>query len=802
MSLRLVRPLRRLALAAGALALLSAVAPVAAWAQSGRVVGRVADPAGAALSDVEINVAGRTALSGADGRFALANVPAGTFDLRARRIGYRPATVGGVVVKDGEEITVAVAMVSEPTVLQEVVVSASRRPERITDAPATVSKIDADEIAMSVGNSFAGALKDVKGLDYVQVGVTSVAVNARGFNSSFNNRMLMMEDGRIAVLPENGLPVGQFTAVPKADLAGIEVLVGPGAALYGADASNGVISLQTKDPKEYPGATLEVAGGNRHYKDVQGRYARVLGQGRFGFKVTGEWQEANDFENFLTYGAAAIPETGIDWKASVARGTGAFVSYLGESRLEVTGGYSVSNGVGQTNLGRNQLVDWSYNFQQAKFASPSFYLNFYRTQSQSGESYAINRYSTNKVLFPSASHDELRLMSDWPSNGRLYAAEAQHNFTLAPLANTRIVWGGQLRHDMVSSDREFLTDRLTGEDIGINQYGVYAQTETPILEQLRLVTAARLDDHENYDMQFSPKVGVVVKPSEDHSFRLTFNRAFKSPTTLMTNFFIPDFVPGIGVFGNRDGFTVRDAGGTVLRTINALVPEENTTWEAGWRGVFAERVLLDLNGYYSKYENFLGSLLAINSLAGGQFVHDAAGQRILGTTNNNQTVLTYQNLGKATIYGVDAGLRVVLTPKIDLTSNFSWLKADSIEASPTDLDATALNSPTTKLGLGIATRDLVKNVYGGFGLRTVHGYDFRSGINRGYIQGFTTTDANLGYRIEQLDAAVQLNVVNLFGCRTTPAGGGSECGFGQKHREMINMPEIGTMVFLGIKYQR
>ena len=66
--------------------------------------------------------------------------------------------------------------------------------------------------------------------------MTSVGINARGFNSSFNNRMLMIEDGRVSVLPENGLPVGTLTATPKVDISGIEVLVGPGSALYGPDA--------------------------------------------------------------------------------------------------------------------------------------------------------------------------------------------------------------------------------------------------------------------------------------------------------------------------------------------------------------------------------------------------------------------------------------------------------------------------------------------------------------------------------------------------------------------------------------
>ena len=143
-----------------------------------------------------------------------------------------------------------------------------------------------EAIDNAVGNNFAGLLKEVKGIDFIQVGMTSIAINARGFNSSFNNRMLMTEDGRISILPENGLPVGTLTATPKVDLAGIEVLVGPGSALYGPDASNGVLALTTKDPREFQGRDTRAHGWQSQLPRHSGslcehvRQLRVQGLGR------------------------------------------------------------------------------------------------------------------------------------------------------------------------------------------------------------------------------------------------------------------------------------------------------------------------------------------------------------------------------------------------------------------------------------------------------------------------------------------------------------------------------------------
>lgn len=260
--------------------------PSFAAAQGGRITGTVTGADNRPIADAQvvlINTSFR-AVTDATGGFTINGVPSGRYELRAQRIGEQPRTI---LVDVGTGITQAnVQLVRAPLELGGVVVSASRRAEKITDAPATITRIDALQIDNSAGgNGFAAALKGVKGLDFLQIGMTSIAVNARGFNSSFNNRMLQMEDGRISVLPESGLPLGALSSISKVDLASAEVLVGPGSALYGPDASNGVITLSTRDPRAFPGITLEATGGNRSYMDFQGRYAASMGN--FGAKVSG-----------------------------------------------------------------------------------------------------------------------------------------------------------------------------------------------------------------------------------------------------------------------------------------------------------------------------------------------------------------------------------------------------------------------------------------------------------------------------------------------------------------------------------
>lgn len=808
---------------------LTGAAPLAA--QTGTVAGTVTDSADAPLGGSQVVVPGTGATATTDdaGRYVLRGLTPGTYTIEARRIGHRPEAARNVIVRAGQETRVDLVLGVMRVQLAPMVVSASRRPEKVTEAPATITRIDASVIENSAGNSFAPALKEAKGLDYVQVGVTAVAVNARGFNSAFNNRMLMMEDNRIAVLPENGLPVGGFTTIPKVDIEAVEVLVGPGSALYGPDASNGVVSLTTKDPRDHQGTTLEVTGGLRSYYDIQGRHAGVFGDGRFGYKLTGEYQQVDDFENDIVYapivaGGDPSPEIGAEFNTDVARGSGALVYYFPDAgRLELTGGLSHSNAIGITNVGRNQLVGWGYNNLQLRYSNPNWFAQVYRTHSSSGETYQLNGFAQNRRRFPDISDDSVKALSDFPASGTLLAGEVQNTITLPVLSGTRFTWGGQLRRDIVSSDRQWLTDAKTGEDITINQRGVYGQVELPVSRVIRLVGAARYDKHENYDAQFSPKAGILVTPVPDQTFRLTYNRAFKSPTVLQTSFFFPDFQPFVGVFGNTNGYIIRNQDGEVVNTIDPIEPEINNTWELGYKGVLGDRFFLDATGYYSDFQHFMSPLVIIANFltppeAGGPtFAFDAeTGEQLTGVGGGPQIPLTYFNVGEATIYGVDMGIRYLLSDVVGLSATTSWQKLDEVRSDAGDpAEATAFNSPEFKLTLGLDAAEFLTPVMSaGLTLRHVDGYDFLSGVNVGRVPGFQTLDVRLGYALPQYSARLSLNIHNLFTCRagTTAADGWiaagrpaiyteeRECGFDTKHIEMLNSPEIGTMAFLGVRF--
>ena len=816
-----------------------AAAPTVAAAQAGSLSGLVTDSAKTPLPGTQVTVVGTRfgATSGLDGRYRVVGVPAGSYTIRVQRIGAVARSFEGVTITADTDTKLDISLQASALQLGGYVVSASRRVEKITDAPATVTRIDAEQIRYSVGNSFTAALKEVKGVDFVQTGIAAAGINARGFNSAFNNRMLQMEDNRIAVLPENGLPVGVFTTIPKVDVAGVEVLVGPGAALYGPDASNGVVTLLSKDPKQYRGLTIEASAGTNSnptrfnderpgavsFSNLQFRYANVWK--KFGYKVTGERIFAQDWQNNNTYAAAVAggplsQERGADWSTGYTRGGAALVYYFDNgARLEYQGGASNSNGIGVTSAGRNQLRNWGYWNQQVRFTSDHWFAQAYATRSTSGQTFALNGFSQNRNAprFAALSDDSVKAISGFPADGRLRAAEVQYNRTFPALLNTRVIAGTQYRQDIVSSKRVWLTDALTGEDIQMTQIGAYAQTETPLSSNTKLVLGGRYDDPEFYEPQFSPKAALLVSPTENSTFRLTFNRAFKSPTTLQTNFFFRDFSPGVGVFGNRDGITVKNAAGTVLRTLAPVVPEVNNTIELGYKGVLKDRFYLDVAGYVASYKSFLSPLVVVaNPFAGTFAFNSRTNTKFTNAAGGEQIALTYYNLGEATLSGIDAGWRYVVNDKVNWTGTASVLRLDSIIQRPGDpAEATSLNSPQVKATTGMDVRDLKWDGFGGFTLRFVKDYQFLSGVHNGRIPGFVAFDFNVGRKLNA-NTTINLSVQNAFACTsgtTTPPlflnaalpatyRRGWGCGLGRKHIELLNMPAMGSMAFFGIRYDR
>jgi len=203
----------------------------------------------------------------ADGSYHLDGVPEGSYTVRVSFVGYETATFD-VSITSGDTANRNFTLQPRTFLGDEVVVTGSRRAEKVLDSPVNIQAISAQQLQESGGGTFLSALSNLKGIDFVDVGINGQGISARGFNNHFNTRMLSMTDGRVAQLPGTGLPQGNFLPTSQLDVENIEVIVGPASALYGPNAHTGVINVITKSPWDESGVALDVRGGQNDLFDT------------------------------------------------------------------------------------------------------------------------------------------------------------------------------------------------------------------------------------------------------------------------------------------------------------------------------------------------------------------------------------------------------------------------------------------------------------------------------------------------------------------------------------------------------
>jgi outer membrane receptor protein involved in Fe transport len=234
-----------------------------------------------------------------DGKFSIELDLTEPKTLEVSYLGYQNFEI--VVDKTNTKITIEMETVN--MVGQEVVVSGSRVSETILESSATIQKMNTREISEIASGDFYAGLSTLQGVDVTTSSLGFQVINMRGFNTTAPVRIVQFVDGMDNQAPGLNFPVGNMVGANDLDLENVEIISGPASALYGPNAFQGVVSMRTKNPYDYPGLSVKIQGGSRDYVDVQARYAGTFGkENRFGLKVTGQYKRAYDWvANDTTY---------------------------------------------------------------------------------------------------------------------------------------------------------------------------------------------------------------------------------------------------------------------------------------------------------------------------------------------------------------------------------------------------------------------------------------------------------------------------------------------------------------------
>ncbi|MCT2408629.1 TonB-dependent receptor [Chryseobacterium antibioticum] len=205
----------------------------------------------------------------------------GNFNLRTRvKIPFRIVIAKEGFASQTSEILslsskIAVELNPQNTIINEVVISASRVPEKIMKSPIAIEKIDIKTIRESPAASFYETLENVKGLQLLTSSLTLKVPNSRGFNSPNNFRFMQLVDGVDVQSATLGVPLGNAIGPTELDIQSMEITPGAASALYGMNAVNGLASLQTKDPFTSEGVSLYFRGGVNHVDHISHKTAAL-----------------------------------------------------------------------------------------------------------------------------------------------------------------------------------------------------------------------------------------------------------------------------------------------------------------------------------------------------------------------------------------------------------------------------------------------------------------------------------------------------------------------------------------------
>lgn len=573
---------------------------------------------GEPLSGVQVlfraaaGAAAASAMTGPGGAMLIRALPPGEYEVEASLPGWTLVPVPPVRVGADAPIHLALAMVERPYRLNPLTVSVSRTDEKVLEAPAAVATVDLEEIQERPALTTVEHVRNQSAVDYMKTGLQGSYVVVRGFNNVFSGATLTMTDHRIARLPSLRANISYFNPITSLDLDRAEVVLGPGSALYGPNVEQGIIHTFTRSPIDDPGISVSMAGGLRNQPAVpeQGLDSSVEGVSHFegrvayrasdalGFKISGQYFAGTDFpytdpyeqepqqaaracldggfqvdkatcQQFSEGLDPADPDYGQELEQRVVNVAGGRDDDLRrwtiDARLDwrpdphtevvVAGGRAMANNsVDLTGLGAGQIVDWAYDYAQARLHWNDLFAQVYVNWNENDSSYLLRSGAT---------------LID---RSRLFVAQVQNVSSIGD-AN-RLVYGVDFLHTVPVTDSTI--NGINEEDDDVSELGGYVQWESSLGRQLDLVLAARVDKNSRLeDPLLSPRAAIVYHPRPDQSLRVTFNRAFSTPNSISLFLDISGGtapIPGLEPYsydvraqgGSDTGFTFRREAGVPM----------------------------------------------------------------------------------------------------------------------------------------------------------------------------------------------------------------------------------------------
>ena len=262
------------------------------------VTGSVTDKNSQPLSGATVVIVGSSTgvVADFDGNYSITSDMDTPFTLQASSVGFKAMSAE---VSSSSTVNF---VLEDNSALDEVVVSASRTPQRIFESPVTIERFGTKDIATTASADFYDGLENLKGVDINVNSLTFKAINTRGFATFANTRFVQLVDGMDNSAPALNFPLGNLLGMTETDVLSVELIPGSSSALYGANAFNGILLMESKNPFDHQGLsgqykhgiTSQDAAGDNEFRDVQIRWGHKFSD-KLAMKVNFAYLRGTDW---------------------------------------------------------------------------------------------------------------------------------------------------------------------------------------------------------------------------------------------------------------------------------------------------------------------------------------------------------------------------------------------------------------------------------------------------------------------------------------------------------------------------
>jgi iron complex outermembrane receptor protein len=594
------------------------------------------------------------------------------------------------------------------------VTTVGKKAQKISQSPAAVYVLTQEDIRRSGMNSVPELLRMVPGLQVAQTQGGQWAIGARGFNDAYSNKLLVLVDGRTVYSPIYSGVFWDEQDLLLQNIERIEVIRGPGATLWGANAVNGVINIITKPASETQGALATVGAGSGGQGLAGARWGGAMNGGHY--RISTKYLHGRSL-----WDTAGLVD--IDGQSVISAGMRADWAFSGGNSLTVKGDAIRSNA--DFALNRSALPPNQGEIPIGDLSGGSLMANWTRSRSDSSK-------TELQVYFSRTNRSEIATIHS-------STIDVDFHHELALSESNAFVWGAGFRDSLLdTSGSSYVSFSPTSRNVPL--LSAFAQNQWTIVPgRLALILGSKFEHNDFTGLEIQPGARILWTPDSRRTLWAATSRAVRAPAMLETN-----LVAHTGTLPGPGGLPI------ALESIGnpSLRSEDVLAYELGYRLQAKERFSVDLAGFHNVYTH-------LRTYEPGAPFFEVAPEPHL-------TVQTrYANLMRGETHGFEIASNWNVVERWRLVSSYSFLRLnmhpDTSSADPLAKDSVEGQGPRHQFQVR-SNLDLSRKIQ--FDAAAY----YTGALPYPGIAAYTRLDARLGYRPRQ-DFEISLSGQNLQGGR-------------------------------------